>query len=85
MERSPHHSHHSVEDDWPLTLAVNERGQSIHVCADCGTELPDGCCVERDDNGRVLAWMIGGVETDDNRLITGHVRTMVHECEGPNG
>lgn len=75
MERSPHDTHHSVEDDWPLALGINERGQSIHVCADCRQEIPDGVSVVRED-GRVIAFSVDPA-TDE--------RTVHHDCEGSRG
>lgn len=57
-ERTPHDTLHTTDLYWPLALGVDERGASVHVCAKCGAEIPDGVLVERDKRG-VRAWRPG--------------------------
>lgn len=53
---APFLTQHSADPAWPLRVGVGARGDAVHVCADCGTEIPDGLIVERDDHGRVVAY-----------------------------
>lgn len=81
MAKSPYTTQHSEDAAWPLTLAVNAQGQSVHACADCGTEIPDGVVVERDSTTRRVSAYRHGGRTSGNDPV----RTSVHDCRGPKG
>lgn len=84
MRRNPHLTQHSAEDDHPLALGVDAQGRSIHVCADCDAEIPDGVYVERTSSGQVRAWVIEGTELDAEGQPQ-PIRRYIHECEAPSG